>query len=81
MAFRLCSVNSEPIYEAVMRDLRSRRIPQREVAVGAGVPYSTLQKIAQGQIKEPSVHAVQRLYDYFQKVTPATTAQTEKEAA
>lgn len=73
-------MNSEPIYEVVMRDLRSRRIPQREVAVGAGVPYSTLQKIAQGQIKEPSVHAVQRLYDYFRKVSPADTA-VEKEAA
>lgn len=73
-------MQSEPIFEAVMRELRSRRIPQRRIADEAGIPYSTLQKIAQGQIKEPSVHAVQKLYDYFRKVRPSTTAPERKAA-
>ena len=73
-------MQNEPIFDTVMRELRSRRIPQRRIADEAGIPYSTLQKIAQGQIKEPSVHAVQKLYDYFVKVSPASTA-PEREAA
>lgn len=74
-------MKTEPIFDTVMRELRSRRIPQRRVADEAGIPYSTLQKIAQGQIKEPSVHAVQKLYDYFAKTSHATQAPPEKEAA
>lgn len=53
------------IYEAVMEDLRSKRVPQKEIARGSGVPFSTLTKIAQGQIKSPSVHHVQAIYDFF----------------
>lgn len=48
-----------------MACLRSRAIPQREVARGSGVPFSTVTKIAQGSVTEPSVHTVQKLYDYF----------------
>lgn len=54
-----------PIYDFVMEQLRSRRVPQRKVAAESGVPFSTLTKIAQGQIKEPSVHSIQKLADYF----------------
>jgi predicted XRE-type DNA-binding protein len=54
-----------PIYETVMAHIRAKRIPQQRVAIESGVPYSTLTKIAQGQIKAPSVHHVQALYDYF----------------
>lgn len=54
-----------PIYDFVMAQLRSRRIPQRKVAAESGVPFSTLTKIAQGQIKEPSVHSIQKLANYF----------------
>lgn len=56
-----------PIYDAVMAHLRAKRVPQREVASGSGVPFSTLSKIAQGRIKDPSVHNIQRLYDFFNK--------------
>jgi transcriptional regulator with XRE-family HTH domain len=55
-----------PIYDFVMAQLRSRRVPQRKVAAESGVPFSTLTKIAQGQIKEPSVHSIQKLADYFE---------------
>ena len=53
------------IYSYVMARLREKRIPQRRVANESGVPFSTVCKIAQGSIKEPSVHTVQRLYEYF----------------
>jgi predicted transcriptional regulator len=53
------------IYSVVMACLRARRIPQKEVAAHSGVPFSTVAKIAQGDVQAPSVHTVQRLYDYF----------------
>ena len=53
------------IYSYVMAHLRAKRIPQRQVATESGVPFSTVSKIAQGSVKEPSVHTVQRLFDYF----------------
>lgn len=64
-----------PIYDFVMLHLRSKRVPQRKVAAESGVPFSTLTKIAQGQIKEPSVHSIQKLADYFAKT------ETTQEAA
>jgi transcriptional regulator with XRE-family HTH domain len=54
-----------PIYESVMAHLRAKTIPQRQIARESGVPFSTLCKIAQGSVKEPSVHTIQRLADYF----------------
>ena len=63
---------SPPIYEFVMANLRAKAIPQRTVAACSGVPYSTLTKIAQGSIKEPSVHTIQRLADFFAKQLPAS---------
>jgi len=55
------------IYDYVMARLREKRIPQRTIASASGVPFSTVCKIAQGSVKEPSVHTVQRLYDFFIK--------------
>jgi transcriptional regulator with XRE-family HTH domain len=71
-----------PIYDYVMTNLRARQVPQRKVAAESGVPFSTLSKIAQGQTKHPSVHAIQALADYFQKLGAGTTApQPHQEAA
>lgn len=53
------------IYDYVKACLAAKLIPQKEVAAGSGVPFSTVSKIAQGVVKDPSVHTVQRLYDYF----------------
>lgn len=53
------------LYDFVMNRLRAKQIPQRQVANESGVPFSTVSKIAQGAVKEPSVHTVQRLFDYF----------------
>lgn len=54
-----------PIYDYVMAQFRAKRIAQRKVAEESGVPFSTVAKIAQGHIKDPSVHTVQKLADYF----------------
>lgn len=48
-----------------MARLREKRIPQRRVALESGVPFSTVCKVAQGSVREPSVHTIQSLYDYF----------------
>jgi len=74
------------IYEYVMACLRARAVPQRKVAVGADVPFSTVAKIAQGKVTEPSVHTVQKLADYFVRtgVSPAGSFQSgpvQKEVA
>lgn len=65
-------ITPPPIYDFVMANLRAKAIPQRTVAAHSGVPYSTLTKIAQGSIKEPSVHTIQRLADFFAKQSPAS---------
>lgn len=63
-------MNSDPIYDVVMACLSSKRIPQRQVALESGIPFSTVAKIAQGVVTDPSVHTVQKLYDYFVTALP-----------
>lgn len=53
------------LYDYVMACLDARAIPQRKVAAGAGVPFSTVAKISQRVVADPSVHTVQKLADYF----------------
>lgn len=48
-----------------MANLKAKRIPQRQIARESGVPFSTVCKVAQGYVTDPSVHTVQRLADYF----------------
>ena len=54
------------IYEFVMSRLRAKDIPQREIARESGVPFATVAKVAQGYVKSPSVHTIQRLADFFE---------------
>lgn len=53
------------LYDYVMACFASRQIPQRTVAAESGVPFSTVAKIAQGAVKDPSVHTIQRLASFF----------------
>lgn len=55
------------IYDFVMERLRAKDFKQRLVAKESGVPFSTVSKIAQGVVKHPSVHTIQKLYEYFDK--------------
>lgn len=67
-------MTSPPIYDYVCACLHARVIPQKQVAQGAGVPFSTVAKIAQGVVLDPSVHTVQKLYDFFLRQRPAFPA-------
>lgn len=40
-----------------------RNLPN--VALGSGVPESTIKKIRSGEVKDPRVSTVQALYEYF----------------
>lgn len=53
------------LYDFVMARLHAKHVPQRVIARDSGVPFSTVCKIAQGSVTDPSVHTVQKLYDYF----------------
>lgn len=55
------------LYGYVRQCLLAKRITQRRIAAGSGVPYSTVSKIAQDAVKNPSVHTIQRLADFFAK--------------
>lgn len=65
------------LYDFVMARLRAKQVPQRVIARESGVPFSTVCKIAQGSVTDPSVHTVQKLYDYFR----SRESHTEREAA
>jgi len=59
------SIPKEPILAYVLRNLESARGTWPAICEECGVPYSTLFKIAQGQIKNPRINTVQRLVNYF----------------
>jgi transcriptional regulator with XRE-family HTH domain len=68
-------------YDVVLGHLRRKKIPQKVVARDSGVPFSTVAKIAQVSITNPSVHTVQKLYDYFSKVFPESSQAIESQPA
>lgn len=55
----------KPLYPTVLSILDARKGEWKLIAQESGVSYSTLCKIAQGHIESPSVHVVQKLYDYL----------------
>lgn len=61
---------NEPIFDFVCRHLRMRTRSYQEIAKGSGVPKRSVEKIARGERPNPSVHAVQKLYDYFRSQEP-----------
>lgn len=50
-----------------MRRLEQSKGRWPAVAEGSGVPYRTVQKIAQGEIADPGVSSVQKLADWFRE--------------
>lgn len=57
----------QTLYAFVMRHLRAKRLTQRQVAAGSGVPFSTIAKIAQGLITNPRINTLQALADFFER--------------
>lgn len=78
-------MSSTDIYPVVMDRLKARLKPQRVIATDTGIPYSTLTKIAQGVNEDPSVHTIQKLYNYFlgidSTVNPEKQPKTESIAS
>ena len=62
----------EPMFTYVKRCLEETKGRWPDVATGADVSISTLRKIAQGQILDPSVSKVQKLADYFREQAGVT---------
>lgn len=48
-----------------LRLLRERKSTLPEVAVSAGIPFYWLRKFLGGEIQDPSVNRVQKLYEYL----------------
>ena len=67
------------IYEFVMARLSEKQIPQKRIAAESGVPFSTVCKIAQGAVREPSVHSIQKLYDYFSSSNTTVNVENSQE--
>lgn len=67
MGLRFSSME-KPIYEFVMECFGERDRPSyRQIAKGSGVKKRTLEKVARREVKDPGVHSVQKLADYFRK--------------
>jgi transcriptional regulator with XRE-family HTH domain len=54
-----------PIYEFVLKELAEAKGSWPEVASGSGISKRTIEKIARREVKNPGIHHVQRLADYF----------------
>lgn len=52
----------------VLERLEATKGTHPAVAEASGVPYRTLQKIAQRLIANPGIEHVQRLHDYFRSL-------------
>jgi transcriptional regulator with XRE-family HTH domain len=60
---------SPTLYDFVLAHLQAKRIPQRQIALGSGVPFSTICKIAQGSVVNPRIQTMQALADYFASIS------------
>lgn len=53
------------MYDFVIDKLHVSRGSWPSIAISAGMSKRTVEKIARKEIENPSVHNVQKLYDYF----------------
>ena len=58
------------LFDYVLEQLDASKGKWASVAEGSGVPYKTLQKIAQRHSKDPAISTVQKLADYFRAQPP-----------
>ena len=60
------------IIDTIRSDLKGATMErQRQVADGAGVPWSTLRKIVDGDTDSPRYDTVKRLAEYYDRHPPA----------
>lgn len=58
-------MNTITLLEFVLLSIRTSNLTQREIAAASGVPYGTVTKIAQENIKNPGVKHVESLARFF----------------
>jgi transcriptional regulator with XRE-family HTH domain len=67
MALLFDIMSEQSIYDYVMTCLAARRFTHKQIAAGSGVPFSTVSKVSQGATKDPGVHTIQAMADYFRR--------------
>lgn len=55
----------EPILDYVLQQLSIYNGQRRQICEDTGIQYTWLSKLAVGQIPNPGVNQIQKLYDYF----------------
>lgn len=68
---------NESIFEYVLAKLEGSKGRWHEVSEGSGVPKRTLEKIARGEIENPGIRHVERLFAYFAGPEPSVPADGE----
>lgn len=67
-------MNQPTFLSSVLARLSTVRFPDLPaVAAGSGVPESTVRKLRYGEVKNPRVHTVQALHDYFERSATAAS--------
>ncbi|QNB10104.1 hypothetical protein G5S35_03960 [Paraburkholderia tropica] len=59
-------IQGTTLLEQVLVRLGSEKGNLRAIAVGAGVPYSTLMKLSARSVTDPRFSTVQALHNYFE---------------
>lgn len=73
--------NLMDILEVVRSDLKDATMErQHAVAVGSGVPWSTLRKIVDGDTTNPRYDTVRALVDYYARNPPSANAAADVRA-
>lgn len=76
-------MENETLLARTLALLKERRasVPLPRIASETGLHYEWLKKLAYGQIPDPGVTKIERLYAYLTGATAATTAIDPTEAA
>jgi len=71
-------MNEPTFLSSVLARLSAVRFPDLPaVAAGSGVPESTVRKLRYGEVKNPRVHTVQALHDYFERTEDPALARAD----
>ncbi|MEB6663811.1 hypothetical protein MXL91_20315 [Achromobacter ruhlandii] len=74
-------MNEPTFLSSVLARLSAVRFPDLPaVAEGSGVPESTVRKLRYGEVKNPRVHTVQALHDYFERTAASAIEGAGREA-
>ena len=61
---------TKPLFDRVKQHLEFNKGRLPWVAQDSGISFATIRKIASGEVSDPRISTVQRLYDYFEHRAP-----------